>query len=132
MMVDTICTNVDFNFTTLRWSDQLLMEQQDFIQKWISRFGAFWDVWEGNYPYQPFIPVIATVMYQNTAKQSILHLDELRPPDTISFESITDDTKRHFICHNTSTFEYLTFQGNRCRALSTSFFVGLNCFKIFN
>ena len=87
------------------------MEQQDFKQKWISRFGSFWDVWEGNYPYQPDIPVIATVKYQNTADYSILHPEELRPPDTIVFESITDDHQGYFICHNSSTFEYRTYQG---------------------
>ena len=87
------------------------MEQQDSIQKWISRFGSFWDVWEGHYPYQPFIPVIATVKYQNTKKNSILHPNELRQPDAIGFESITDDPYRYFICHNSSTFEYRTYQG---------------------
>ena len=108
-----MCTNVDFNFKTLQWSDQLLMEQPDFIQQWTSKFGFFWDRWEGNFPYEPFITVIATVTYTNTGKYSILPPDELRQPDTIAFDSITDNSvQRHFICHNSSTFEYRTFQGN--------------------
>ena len=95
----------------MQWSDQLLMEQPDFIQKWISRFGSLWDLMR--YPYEPHIPVIAIVMYQNTEKNEILNPEELRRPDTIDFHSITDNhSKRHFICHNSSTFEYRTFQGN--------------------
>ena len=95
----------------MQWSDQLLMEQPDFIQKWISRFGSLWDPMR--YPYEPHIPVIAIVMYQNTEKNSILNPEELRRPDTIDFHSITDNhSQRHFICHNSSTFEYRTFQGN--------------------
>ena len=122
MVVDGICTNVDFNFQTLLWSDQLLIEQQDFIQKWISRFESFRDVWEGNYPYQPHIPVIATVKYQNTAENKILYPDKLRQPDTIGFESITDDHHSYFICHNSSIFEYRTFQGNCYKAKCYKFF----------
>ena len=136
-----MCTNIDFNFKTLQWSDQLLMEQPDFIQKWISKYGFFWDIWERNFPQEPFSlgwiprdflricisriwlflgiqptfsPVIAAVTYLNTGKYSILPPDELRQPDTIVFDSITDDSfRRHFICHNSSTFQYRTFQGSR-------------------
>ena len=112
-LVEVMCTNVEFNFKTLQWSDQLLMEQPDFIQKWTSKFGFFWDIWEGNFPYQPFIPVIATVGYKNTGKYSILPPDELRRPDTIIFDSITDNCfQRHFVCHNNSIFQYRTFQGS--------------------
>ena len=112
-LVERMCTNVYFNFKTLQWSDQLLMKQPDFIQKWTSKFGFFWDRWEGNFPFEPFIPVIATVAYINTGKYSILQPDELRQPDIIVFESISDYSfQRHFICHNSSTFEYRTFQGS--------------------
>ena len=111
-----MCTNVDFNFKTLQWSDQLLMEQPDFIQQWTSKFGFFWDRWEGNFPYEPFIPVIAAVTYQNTGNYSILPPDELRQPDNIFFGSITDNSfRRHFICHNSTTFKYRTFQGSHYR-----------------
>ena len=91
------------------------MEQQDFIQKWTSRFGSLWDFCEETFPYEPNIPVIAIVMYQDTEKNSVLpvHPEELRRPDTIAFDSITGNYfERHFICHNSSTFEYRTFQGN--------------------
>ena len=89
------------------------MEQQDFIQKWISRFGSLWDNWEGNYPYEPHIPVIATVKYQNSEEYRILHPDKIRQPDTLAFDSITDNPhKRYFICHNSSTFEYRMYQGS--------------------
>ena len=97
----------------MQWSDQLLMEQQDFIQKWTSRFGSLWDFCEETYPYEPNIPVLAIVMYQDTEKNSVLHPKELRRPDTIAFDSITDNYfERYFFCHNSSTFEYRTFQGN--------------------
>ena len=98
------------------------MKKQDFIQKWISRFGSFWDNWEGSFPYQPHIPVIATVNYQNTWKHRNLHPEELCQPDTIAFESLSDTyIQRHFICHSSSKLEYGTFQGSHFKLQNLKF-----------
>ena len=109
-----MCTNMEFNFQTQKWSDGDSLEEPDFIQKWKNKFGSFWDNWENNFPYQPYIPVIATVGYRKiesiTASQGDLSLFS---PFDVSFDSLSDmDVQKHFICHNSSSFKHGTYEGN--------------------
>ena len=103
---------MEFNFQTQKWSDGDSLEEPDFIQKWKNKFGSFWDNWENNFPYQPYIPVIATVGYRKiesiTASQG-----DLYTPFDVSFDSLSDmDVQKHFICHNSSSFKHGTYEGN--------------------
>ena len=112
-VVEGMCTNIEFNFKSQKWSDGLAMEEPDFIRKWKNRFGLFWDNWKGHQPNQPHIPVIAIVGYTKIPEIDVLHQDRLYPPYTVAFESVSDeDIQRHFICHNRSSFQYGAYKGN--------------------
>ena len=51
-----ICTNIQFDYEMLKWTDNEFTENKYFELKWRRRFGGFWHNRKNMLPTQPYQP----------------------------------------------------------------------------
>ena len=51
-----ICTQIDFDFGELKWTDGKNFDSDQFMEKWKEKFGQVWATVGVNWPKHPYQP----------------------------------------------------------------------------
>ena len=81
-----MCTNVNYDFDLMKWTDYEFMEDVIFVNKWAENFGGLWENFECVLPQQPYQPVLVTLGYEHSFTNPYANNFESM---VVHFESIT-------------------------------------------
>ena len=100
-----MCTNLEFDFDSMNWTDNNSLENDNFVPKWEKEIGQFWNNREGFLPIEPFIPIQMVAQFRRHLNATNFRLFE------ISFEHVLDNSRYYYKCHDGRDFGYATYSG---------------------
>ena len=110
-----MCTNFEFDFDSMNWTDKNLLETENFEAKWEEKIGQFWNnPLERVFPIEPFIPIQMVAQFRRKINSKDFKLFE------ITFETALDNSRYYCKCHDGRDFGYATYSGmNKSRVRRT-------------
>ena len=87
-----MCTNVNFDFDLMKWTDYEFMEDVIFVDKWKENFGGLWENFDCVLPQQPYQPLLVTLGYEHSLTNPFANSFESM---VIQLESITGSFMRN-------------------------------------
>ena len=100
-----MCTNLEFDFDSMNWTDHNSLKNDYFVAKWEETIGQFWNNREGVFPIEPFLPIQMVAQFRRHLNATNFRLFE------ISFEQVLDNSRYYYKCHDGRDFGYATYSG---------------------
>ena len=95
-----MCTNFEFDFDSMNWTDNNLLVTDNIVAKWEEKIGQFW-----NTPIEPFIPIQMVAQFRRKINSKDFKLFE------ITFETTLDNGRYYYKCHDGRDFGFATYSG---------------------